>query len=170
MLLVPQGDIFAWAGKSTKSNKPVIYLWQTNPSQSHISPREKENYQARAIAEYWGNQEKLGTGETIKLETTNPSPIGKDPQAIALAALGFKESIESEQEEVELDYPQENLATVTITQNNLRDDSVAARRYLVEFASYGDQTEELWQVVWVGQQFKCQVNRGHQDWGTDLCQ
>jgi hypothetical protein len=46
---------------------------------------------------------------------------------------------------------------------------VADVRYLIEFAPYGNAAAEQWQIIWAGEQFKCQSGRGHQDWGTDLC-
>ena len=69
-----------------------------------------------------------------------------------------------------MDYPSDKLATVTVTQTNLADDSVAGIRYLVHFAPYSDVDAEKWQVVWAGQQFKCRSRRGDRDWSPDLCQ
>lgn len=166
----PQEQLLAQVEKSQKSTGSVINLWRTDTSQPAKSAQKRKDYVPISITEHWGKQEQFGTEETIELKTDHPSSIGKDPQAIALAALGLTETAESEQEQVELDYPQDNLAIVTITQTNLADDSVAAKRYLVEFAPYGDQADQQWQVIWAGQKFKCQANRGHQDWGTDLCQ
>jgi WD40 repeat protein len=166
----PQAQILAQTGKSQQSSQPVIYLWQTNTPQSQKLPTVRDNYLPLSIKEYWGDYEQLGGSENIELITNNPSPIGQDPQAIALEALGLTEITESEQEEVELDYPRDNLATVTITQTNLADDSLAGIRYLVEFAPYGDAEKDQWQVIWAGKQFKCRANRGHQDWNENLCQ
>ncbi|MDJ0569053.1 MAG: hypothetical protein QNJ53_08380 [Pleurocapsa sp. MO_192.B19] len=166
----PQEQLFARVEKPKESDNSLIYLWQTNIPQPEKLPSKRDNYLSIPITEYWGDREQLGTGETVKLKTSNPSSIGKDPKALALSALGLAETVESEQEQVELDYPRDNLATVSITQTNLADDSVAGIRYLVEFAPYGDRSNQQWQVIWAGQKFKCQANRGHQDWGTNLCQ
>ena len=172
----PQEQLLAKVEKSSKSPSSVIDLWRIDTAQpsksskSSKSPSRRRDYLPLPITEHWKNQEQIGTEETVQLNGSNPISIGKDPQAIALAALGLTETVESEQEQVELDYPRDNLAIVTITQTNLADDSVAGRRYLVEFAPYGDQADQQWQVIWAGQKFKCQANRGHQDWGTDLCQ
>ncbi|MGL5833965.1 MAG: WD40 repeat domain-containing protein [Waterburya sp.] len=163
----PQEQLLAQIAKSAPS---VINLWQTKTNQSQQLPTVRDNYLPLTITEYWGNYEQLGGGENIELITNNPSPIGQDPKAITLAAIGLTETVESEQQQVELDYPRENLATVTITQTNLSDDSLAAIRYLVKFAPYGDADGEQWQVIWAGQQFKCRANRGHQDWSEKLCQ
>ena len=166
----PQEQLLAKVEKSQKSTGSVINLWRTDTSQPVKSSSKRKDYLPIPITEHWKNQEQIGTDEAIELKTDNPSSIGKDPQAIALAALGLTETVESEQEQVELDYPSDNLAIVTITQTNLADDSVAAKQYLVEFAPYGDRAEQQWQVIWAGQKIKCRANRGHQDWGTDLCQ
>lgn len=169
----PQEQLLANVEKSSKSPGSVIDLWRIDPAQPSKSskvPSRRRDYLPIPITEHWGNQEQLGTEKTVQLNASNPISIGKEPEAIALAALGLTETVESEQEQVELDYPRDNLAIVTITRTNLADDSVAGRRYLVEFAPYGDQVDQQWQVVWAGQKFKCQANRGHQDWGKDLCQ
>jgi WD40 repeat protein len=170
MAFSPQEPIFARTGQSKELAQPVVYLWQTNTTQPEKLPTVRDNYLPLTITKYWGDYEQLGGGESVELSTSNPSPIGQDPQAVALAAFGLTETVESEQEEVELDYPRDNLATVTITQTNLADDSIADIRYLVEFVPYGDAKEEQWQVIWAGQQFKCRANRGHQDWNKELCQ
>lgn len=165
----PQEQLLALTVKSQQLTPSAINLWQTNSTKSQKVPRVRNNYLPLTVTEYWGDYEQLGGGENIKLITDNPSPLGQDPKEIALSALGLTETVESEQQEVELDYPRDNLATVTITQTNLSDDSLAGIRYLVEFAPYGEATEEQWQVIWAGQQFKCQANRGHQDWSQKLC-
>lgn len=162
-----QGKVFAWAG-STQTGQAAVNLWEINSNQSQI-PSSTVEYLPLDLTQYWGDYEQPGGEITVELNTTNPEPIGKNPQEIALAALGLGETIESEQETVALAYPTENLATVEITQTNLVDDSVADISYLVKFAPYGDRTEEQWRVIWAGQKFRCQQNRGHQDWGTDLC-
>ena len=163
----PQQEMFAWTGKTDNSHPPTIQLWQTDAAASDI-PSVQNKYLPLPLEQYWGDRQRSGS-ETTKLNTNRPSPIGKDPQAIALAALGLTEKIESTTEKVELNYPQENLANVTITQNNLADDSVAAIRYLIKFAPYGDRSNEEWRVVWAGRQFKCHKNRGHQNWSGNLC-
>lgn len=163
----PQDPLFATVENRVASNS-VINIWSADNSQPEQQPH-KDNYQAIPIIKYWINQEKP-TVPAFEPELNKPNAIGKDPQAIALSALGLSETVESQQEEVELEYPSENLATVTITQANLADDSVAGIRYLVKFAPYGDRASEKWLVVWAGQQFKCRSGRGHQNWGTDLCQ
>ncbi len=157
----PDGQILAWAGQSNNSPNPLIRLWRADRT---VAPNESEdlaraNYQALRLEDWWG-----------KSSTTQASPVGTDPEKIALAALGLKERVESEQQEVEVIYPASNRAVVTITQTNLADDSLFGIRYRVEFAPYGSVADgQRWQVVWAGRQTRCRRDRGHQDWSTELC-
>lgn len=145
--------------ETSDSNTSSINLWLADGFPAEKSSNPKTNYRPISIAEYWSDKPAL----------KDTSAIGKDPLEIALSALGLTEIAESEQE-VELNYPSDNLATVTITQTNLADDSVAGIRHLVHFAPYADDDGEKWQVVWAGQQFKCQPGRGDRDWSPNLCQ
>ncbi|MEP0859536.1 hypothetical protein [Trichocoleus sp. DQ-U1] len=96
---------------------------------------------------------------------------GTDPKAIAIAHFGQTES-EGGTREVTLEYPQQNLAVVTITQTGVADDSVGAIRHRVELVptSPSAQTPKEWKLAWAGSQVKCHVGRGHQDWSTQNCQ
>jgi hypothetical protein len=98
---------------------------------------------------------------------------GDDPQAIALEAFGNPEagSPEGGSQEVNIEYPQSDLAVVTITQTNIADDSVNSIRYRVELAPKpkDSQTDKQWEIVWAGSQFICQQGRGHQEWSPELC-
>lgn len=170
--LSPDAAVFAWAGKTADSANPVILLWQ--PKASAKSPMAtyspaRDDYEALAIKEYWGKHENSNNSEIVELAANPALAVGNNPETIALEALGLKEIVTSEQEEIELDYPQDNQAVVIITQTRLADDSVAAIRYRVELAPYGNDADEQWQVVWAGRQWQCQQNRGHQDWSTELC-
>lgn len=170
----PQHQLFARIVKSPDSNKSLINLWQVRTDQPDQPASIKDDYRAIDIAEYWSNKE---TPEISEVEINKPSAIGKDPQAIALSGLGFGNIADlqsasiakSDRLEIQEDYSQDNIATVTITQTKLSDDSVEGYRYLIQFAPYGDQTKQKWQIVWAGEQFRCWLGRGHQDWGTDLC-
>ena len=164
MAFNPQNQLFAKVKNQTEGDS-VINLWSTANSQlKKVST--KNNYRTIPIDEYWSNQEQPASDAA----TSKPSSIGEDPKEIALSALGSFEAVESAQEQVQVEYPTNDLATVTITQTDLADDSVAAMRYLVEFAPYGAKSAKQWQVVWAGEQFRCQSGRGHRDWGTNLCQ
>lgn len=98
------------------------------------------------------------------------SLVGLDPKAIALAAFGNREKSEGAfQETVTVDHRDPKRAVVLITQTGLADDSVYARRYRVEFEPTVRVGKALWRMQWAGQQYRCQPNRGAQDWTTDLC-
>ena len=54
---------------------------------------------------------------------------------------------------------------VTLTQDNLMDDSMKAERYLMELK----KIDGKWSVVYVKTNWKCWEGRGHTDWGIELC-
>jgi WD40 repeat protein len=168
MAFSPQNQLFARVENKIDRNS-LINLWSADSSQSKKQPSIRANYKAIPVNKYWINQEHQKAIQISTPQIDKPISIGKDPQAIALAGLGLTEAATSEQE-VKVEYSADDkLATVKITQTKLADDSVLARRYLVEFAPYAEETAKKWQIVWAGEQFKCQSGRGHQDWSTDLC-
>ncbi len=57
-------------------------------------------------------------------------------------------------------------ATVTITIENLADDSIAAVRYVLRFEDFGNDAIRLAAGSWSQ---RCQPGRGQQDFSTDLC-
>ena len=57
-------------------------------------------------------------------------------------------------------------ATVTITEEGLADDSVAARRWTLEFVPAADDRIQLERGTMA---FRCQPGRGHQGFSTTLC-
>ena len=156
----PQKNIFARVQNRIDGNSQID-LWSADTTEALSSQRD--SYRPIAIAQHWANQ-----AQTTETLVDKPAAVGTDVKAIALSALGLTE-VESE-EEVQVEYPNNNLATVIITQTNLADDSVADRRYYIEFAPYSEATQNKWQVVWAGEQFKCQQGRGQQEWSPDLCQ
>jgi hypothetical protein len=95
--------------------------------------------------------------------------IGNDPKTVALAAFGNIES-EGGSREVKVNYPQRDRAIVTITQTGVADDSIGGIRYRVELEkNQSAPAGKQWKIVWAGSQVKCQPQRGHQDWSTELC-
>ncbi|MBD1915334.1 MULTISPECIES: hypothetical protein [Cyanophyceae] len=92
--------------------------------------------------------------------------VGEEPTEIALAAFGSTEPGEGNfEEEVELVDQTDDQALVVLTQTGLADDSVNGTRYRLEFVPEGDQ----WRLDWAGQQVRCQLDRGSQEWSTDRC-
>ena len=134
----PQANLFARVQNKIDGNSQ-IHLWSADTVQK--SPTQKDNYRSVAIAKYWTNQAQPNQPQTSETLVSKPASIGTDVKAIALSALGLTEIVESEQEEVRVEYPNDDLATVIITQTNLLDDSVSGIRYLVEFAPYGETTQ-----------------------------
>ncbi|MGK7935571.1 MAG: WD40 repeat domain-containing protein [Xenococcaceae cyanobacterium] len=158
----PDGKVLAWATNSANFPNPTIVLWQIRGKLDRDNSQEqvRDNYRPLVLNKVWGES----SSRQIK-------SIGSNIEEIALSAFGLLEKVENETETVEVDYPQENKAVVTISQINLADDSVAGIRYRVEFAPYGSMSEDqVWRVIWAGQQYKCRSNRGHQDWAMELCQ
>ena len=157
----PDGNILAWATKSDNFPNPTLILWQIKGDLNIDSYENKvrNSYDPLNLTRFWSDQ----ANNTLSF-------IGHDPKLIAVAALGLNQKFESEKEEVELTYPQYNKAVVNISQTNLPDDSVFGIRYRVEFAPYGHISDDKqWQVIWAGKQYRCQPNRGHQNWSTTLC-
>lgn len=174
MAFNPQQHLFAKVENKVDRNS-LINLWSADSAQPAKQPslrdNYRDNYQAIPVNKYWINQAQAKTSPIAgsqESQIEKPVSIGKNPQAIALAGLGLTEVATSGQA-VEVKQVTDNLTRVTITQTNLADDSVAQRRYLVEFAPYAEANAQKWQIIWAGEQFKCQSGRGHQDWHTDLC-
>jgi len=163
----PQANVLARVKNRIDGNSQIL-LWSADAPTS--VPLQRDNYRSLAIAKYWTNQAQPNQPQPTENIVNKPASIGTDIKAIALSALGLIEVVESETELVEVEYPSDNSATVIITQTNLPDDSVAGKRYLVEFAPYGETTPNKWQVVWAGEQYKCRQGRGNRDWSADLCQ
>jgi hypothetical protein len=92
--------------------------------------------------------------------------FGATPEEVALGAFGITEPVEGNfTQEVKLIEQTPSEAVVTLTQTGLPDDSVEGRRYWLEFTA----GENQWEMVWAGRQVRCRLNRGSQEWSTDLC-
>ena len=55
--------------------------------------------------------------------------------------------------------------TVVLTQEGLADDSVYAEKRLVRF----EKTDGIWKIVDVRVGFRCQKNRGHDNYSGERC-
>jgi hypothetical protein len=98
------------------------------------------------------------------------SLTGESPSAIVAQLFGVTEALSnSGSERLEINYSQSGGAIALLTQTGRQDDSVNGVRYRVELQSQPSNTSSQWQVIWVGQQFKCQPGRGHQAWSAALC-
>ena len=98
------------------------------------------------------------------------SLTGQRPSAIVAQLFGATEGLSpSGLEQMEIRYAESGEAIALLTQTGRQDDSVNGVRYRVELQPQPSDIGSQWQVTWVGQQFKCQPQRGHQDWSTALC-
>lgn len=104
----------------------------------------------------------------INLEQINSELTGSNPREIAIAAFGIQEPQEGNfQQTVTIDDRNPQQVVVTMTQNNLPDDSVQDVRYRVEFEPVANQSQ--WRMVWAGRQQRCRQGRGSQNWTTEAC-
>lgn len=110
-----------------------------------------------------------------QLAQNGKSLAGERPSAIVTQLFGVTEALsKSGSERLEINYSQSGEAIALLTQVGRQDDSVNGVRYRVELQSAPNQPQtsvagSQWQVIWVGQQFKCQPGRGHQSWSAALC-
>ena len=109
----------------------------------------------------------------VELDLAAPSRdrlVGEAPSAVVAQLFGSREALSrSGSEEIQVRYIESRQAVVMLTKVGLADDSVGGMRYRVELEVNATETSPQWQVVWVGQQFKCQPGRGQQAWAGDLC-
>ena len=110
----------------------------------------RSNYQAINGKEFLADR---------KITVSNPKDI-----AVKLFILdGESEGRKSDQ--ISVEYPTRETAVIVQTVVGLADDSVAGMRHRIELRL----RQNKWEIVWMGRQFKCQPNRGHQDWASGLC-
>jgi hypothetical protein len=88
------------------------------------------------------------------------------PKAVAVQLFSNLEEQEGRKsEDISVAYPTQNTSVIVHTTVGLADDSVSAIRNRIELR----RNQNKWKIVWVGRQYKCQPNRGHQDWSGSLC-
>ena len=78
----------------------------------------------------------------------------RDPAALAREYLG------REQAETSVQGTQ-----VTVSRDDLQDDSVRAERWVLELEQRGEE----WELVGARWEQRCHVGRGHQDFSPELC-
>ncbi|MBW4666427.1 MAG: peptidoglycan-binding protein [Cyanomargarita calcarea GSE-NOS-MK-12-04C] len=95
-----------------------------------------------------------------RIKATNPK---------AVAAQLFSNLVEEEEgrrsEDILVTYPTRETALIVYTIIGVPDDSINSIRERIELK----RNQNKWEIVWVGQQYKCQSGRGHQDWSGILC-
>jgi WD40 repeat protein len=149
----PDGQMLAWTGKPPTFSYPILRLWRISETGVE-DPYKGEDVYRRDRANY----------DPIPLNS-DTNLTGNNPQEVVLNRWGLSELRESQQQDVQVNYPSKNKAVVTLTQTGLLDDSVEGIRYRAEFIAMGNS----WEMIWAGKQYKCNPNRGHTDWSTELC-
>jgi hypothetical protein len=105
-----------------------------------------------------------------QLSQGGKSLTGGSPSVIVGQLFGATEALSKfGLERLEISYSSSGEAIALLSQTGRQDDSVNGVRYRVELQPQPTDIGSKWQVVWVGQQFKCQPGRGHQNWSTALC-
>ena len=116
------------------------------------------------------------TSESEKFQELNPETIN--------VLLKAKNGNISAKEVMELYYPYEVIVgegnesieisekklengntLVTLVHNNLLDDSIKAKKYILELKNENN----LWFVVSIKNNWQCRVGRGHTNWGIKMC-
>ena len=88
------------------------------------------------------------------------------PKAVAVQLFRNSEEEEGRKsEDISVAHPTRETAVIVHTIVGLADDSVAGIRDRIELK----RNQNKWEIVWVGRQYKCQPNRGHQNWSGSLC-
>ncbi|MGF1575425.1 MAG: WD40 repeat domain-containing protein [Cyanophyceae cyanobacterium] len=160
---VNQGQELAWAGQPPTFANPVVQLFSSNAESWPGLPPERAAFRELELKVYWN----------YPLDGPHNAFFGQDPEMVAqlgvvpLELLGGGGSPEDPEIETEVVESTAQRHVVTVSVLGIPDDSVANIRYRVELAPYG--SEGSWKVIWAGEHYQCQPNRGQQTWGVELC-
>lgn len=139
-------------------------------SQPEASAPEAEQTAQQPAAETNADAKPAESKDTFRPVTNVTLAPGADPMAIVFATRQ-PNAEPTGSEQIKLSYPAPDKALVVVTKTGLADDSVAAIRTRYEFTSAADASgAKQWQLAQVGEQNKCQRDRGPQEWSADLCQ
>ncbi len=134
--------------------------------QNQIDKMNPELLQADSIvANVWRDSDTL-TGHVDIIDELD-SLTGADPLDLAIASANLRTGAPVDIEVLtgsNVESPDQVM--VTVTQGGVLDDSVAGIRYRFDIERQDDST---WEIQKAGQQFRCQLGRGHQDWSDQLC-
>jgi hypothetical protein len=145
--------IFATTGAS-------VYLTQY---QTPTLTVEFNNVPSKQLSVVENTQEILAYPERAKyqnipLASINSPLQGSDPTTLALNFLDDLTSTTSKRK-VEVTYPQQNQAFVTVTQSSNSKNRFGEIKYRLEMNSFGRSlfasSPPIWQIVWVGSQVSC---------------
>jgi len=123
-------------------------------------PAERSDYRTALAGETPGFAEFL---EAYEAAQTEPADWLRDPVEVALRAAGYAPSYEPDQ--VTLYQTAPGQASVVLLLEGAEDDSVRDIEHRVDLTA----VDNLWRVEWAGARWRCQVGRGQQDWGAELC-
>jgi hypothetical protein len=91
---------------------------------------------------------------------------GLTPNQTAVKLFGYQGEEEGRRrEEIAVTYSRPDTAIIMLTKEGLADDSLFAIKNRVEMR----RARNGWQVIWVGEQYKCHQGRGSQAWSAKLC-
>ncbi|WP_343217858.1 hypothetical protein [Halotia branconii] len=161
-------SVFATAGAG-------IYI---NQHQQSVSVAETTNSQQQQVTAVQQAQNVTIFPERvhykdIPLESITSALQGSDPETLALNALD-NEITAKVKPKVEVAYPQQNQALVTITQIQPNADATNVIKYRVEMTTLGRSllvsSPPMWQIVWAGSQTQCQTGSQPQKNFTQSCQ
>jgi hypothetical protein len=146
----PDGETLAWAGQPPTFPAPIVRLWQagaaTEPTHDSAD-RDRSQY----------------TSVDLPDDRTT-----QDIETFTQENFGLRETLGRENETLTLTMPDTNRAEAILTLDSLRDDSVAAMRYRLEFELQDDGV--TWELVWVGRQQQCRRGEMADDgWTRELC-
>ena len=137
----------AWSGKPPTYPSPIIRIWQ---AATFASDNSKNDHRANY--------------ETLDLPSSRTT---KNPETFAKATYGLEEKFGTTEETIISEEIQPNQKLITITQTNLKDDSVGAMRYRLEFQQ---QSAGAWELTWVGRKQQCRRGPTEpNEWTTELC-
>ncbi|NJL84504.1 MAG: hypothetical protein HC890_19090 [Chloroflexaceae bacterium] len=91
---------------------------------------------------------------------------GLTPNQAAVKLFGYQGEEEGRRrEQIAVTYSRPDTAIVLLTKEGLADDSLFAIKSRIEMR----RAKNRWQVIWVGEQYKCHQGRGSQNWSAKLC-
>ncbi len=123
---------------------------------------EKQNIQINAIYEKFEN---INTDEINQMLAKKSEDL--TAQEVMKLYYPIKVDTGEGNEKIEIsEHILDNGNTIVILiHDNLLDDSVKGEKYLMEL----EKTNDKWKVVSIKKNWKCWNERGHTDWGIELC-
>ena len=118
------------------------------------------------VANVWRNADSLSGHVNILDNIPAANRTGADPLDLAMANVNLRTGAPVDIELLSganVESPEQVM--VTIIQGGILDDSIAGIRYRFDIARQND----TWEIQRAGQQFRCHLGRGQQDWSDASC-